>query len=73
MVAGVGFEPTTFGSRARPAARLLHPASVLKILILFYQSINKNGEIIDLQKLIIGEGYRPRRRIDKPISEIDVF
>ena len=38
-----------------------------------FLSINKNGEIIDLQKLIIGDGYRPRRRIDNPTSEIDVF
>src|ERR1019366_6211727 len=29
MVAGVGFEPTTFGLRARRATRLLHPAPLI--------------------------------------------
>ena len=32
LVAGVGFEPTTFGLWARRAARLLHPASSARIL-----------------------------------------
>ena len=32
MVAGAGFEPTTFGLWARRAARLLHPASEWRIV-----------------------------------------
>ena len=35
LVAGAGFEPTTFGLWARRAARLLHPASEAEILPFF--------------------------------------
>ena len=47
MVAGAGFEPTTFGLWARRATRLLHPASTdllhTPTYVLDYKLVRKGG------------------------------
>ena len=52
MVAGAGFEPTTFGLWARRATRLLHPASINNN---YTTSLKQMQTIItiDLQLLLI--------------------
>ena len=50
LVAGAGFEPTTFGLWARRATRLLHPASTLqnhtKIWIIFQSKYSSLGWVM---------------------------
>ena len=68
LVAGAGFEPTTFGLWARRATRLLHPASALQNYtqeIYFFQSIiNRYIEFLawlscTLIKMVAGAGFEP--------------
>ena len=45
LVAGVGFEPTTFWLWARRATRLLYPATIIYIVRLTEQKVKPFGEV----------------------------
>ena len=55
LVAGAGFEPTTFGLWARRATKLLHPASMERILVIMITDGKRYFPIISqlLNKLAI--------------------
>ena len=55
LVAGAGFEPTTFGLWARRATRLLHPASTCKNYIQISKKVNVNLSNISLTKLHLNQ------------------
>ena len=64
LVAGVGFEPTTFWLWARRATRLLYPAMVLVILLLTKQKVKPLREVAAKFGLL---------RFDFDISRASIF
>ena len=65
MVAGAGFEPTTFGLWARRATRLLHPASNGSVLIItlfsvFARNYKKKSEFMYFCRFFIRKHWYSR-------------
>ena len=54
LVAGIGFEPMTFGLWARRASRLLHPASAIKKAL----------------RLVGGEGFEPSKALPADLQSV---
>ena len=67
-VAGVGFEPTTFGLWARRASRLLHPAIIINLLKREWAEVDSNHrsklqQIYSLSPLATRESAHLKRSI----------